>query len=144
VKRSVPQRLRDAASLFEERNATYGGNYRQFGRVMSCLFPDGLGPEPLTEEEWGRLAHITHIMTKLTRYCRNLRRGGHQDSMEDMAVYAQMTAELDEEAAELAKGRVSPVVAPVSLTPEQQFQKNVPSRPASLTTDDWLLDERTQ
>lgn len=94
--KTVPQRLREAADLFEKRNAAYGGNYREFGRVMSALFPDGLGDGNLSEAEFGRLSHVVHIMTKLTRYCRNLRRDGHADSLEDMAVYAMMSSELDD------------------------------------------------
>lgn len=96
--KTVPERLRDAAKLFEERNATYGGNYRHFGRVMAALFPSGLGAGDHTEKELGRLLLVCHLVTKLTRYCNSLRSGGHADSLEDLAVYALMTAELDEEA----------------------------------------------
>lgn len=98
VVKSVPERLRDAAELFEKRNAAYGGNYAIFGRVMAAMFPDGLGDGNLTEDEWGRLCHVVLLTVKLTRYVRSLRRGGHADSLDDMAVYAIMSAELDEQA----------------------------------------------
>jgi hypothetical protein len=94
--RTVAERLRDAAELFEERNAAYGANYRTFGPVLHAMFPKGFGSKPLTAEEWGRLAHVVMMVLKLTRYSQNLRKGGHKDSMEDLAVYAMMAAELDE------------------------------------------------
>lgn len=94
--RTVGQRLREAADLFEKKNAEYGGAYRQFGPLMKALFPNGFGPGDLTVEEMGRLSHIVFLGNKLIRYAQNLRRDGHADSMEDMAVYAMMSAELDD------------------------------------------------
>jgi hypothetical protein len=93
---TVGERLRDAADLFEKKNTEYGSAYRQFGPLMKALFPNGFGPGDLTVEELGRLSHIVFLGNKLIRYAQNLRRNGHGDSMEDMAVYAMMSAELDD------------------------------------------------
>lgn len=92
--RDVPERLRDAAKLFEERNKSYGGNYTMFGHVLAAMFPDGIrvhGPE-----EMQRLLLLCLQVTKITRYARNLGKGGHADSAEDGAVYWLMMAEQDD------------------------------------------------
>lgn len=92
--KTVPERMRDAADLFEERNAAYGNNYRLFGAVMRAMYPNGL--TVTTDEEWTRLMLQVHRVTKETRYACNFSRGGHADSMADLSVYAQMAAETDE------------------------------------------------
>lgn len=94
--RNVPERLRAAARLFEERNKVYGSNYKTFGQVMAAMYPDGLTVK--SAEEWTRIILQVHRITKETRYASNFRRGGHADSMEDLAVYAEMAAETDEAA----------------------------------------------
>lgn len=91
---SVPDRLRKAADLFEERNKAYGGNYRNMGAVMAAMYPDGLTVR--SAHEWTRLMLQVHRVTKETRYACNFAAGGHADSMDDLAVYAQMAAETDE------------------------------------------------
>jgi hypothetical protein len=93
--RDVPQRLRDAAELFEERNAQYGNNYMTMGEVMNAMYPDGLVIQGA--EAWLRLMLQVHRVTKETRYACNFARGGHQDSLEDISVYAQMAAETDDQ-----------------------------------------------
>ena len=93
--KSVPDRLRAAADLFEERNRQYGSNYKNFGAVMAAMYPDGLTVK--SADEWTRLILQVHRVTKETRYACNFGRGGHADSLEDMAVYAIMAAEIDEE-----------------------------------------------
>jgi hypothetical protein len=93
--RDVPQRLRDAAELFEERNAQYGNNYMTMGEVMNAMYPDGLVIQGA--EAWLRLMLQVHRITKETRYACNFHRGGHQDSLEDISVYAQMAAEVDDQ-----------------------------------------------
>lgn len=100
--RSVPTRLRAAADLFEERNAAYGGNYLTMGAVMSAIYPQGLTVK--TQEEWTRLMLQVLRVMKETRYAQNFQKGGHEDSLDDLAVYALMAAETDDLARE--KGRV--------------------------------------
>ena len=91
--KDVPHRLRDAAQLFEERNAAYGSNYHIMGVVMSAMYPGGLFIHGA--EHWTRLMLQVHRVTKETRYACNFQRGGHADSLEDLAVYAIMAAETD-------------------------------------------------
>ena len=118
----VPARLEAAAELFRERNRAYGGNYTTFGKVATAIWPSGLslqGPEEL-----GRMVLVCHMITKLTRYARNMTTGGHKDSLEDLAVYAQMTAELDDLAAAAglaATNSAGAVHVPASPPPRSYF-----------------------
>lgn len=85
--------LRLAAETYEERNKVYGDNYLLVGDVMKGLFSDGL--KFATPRDWNR-AHIFMLMVvKLTRYAQNWSTGGHQDSLRDLAVYAAMLEEID-------------------------------------------------
>jgi hypothetical protein len=43
--KKVPDFLRDAAAIYEQRNALYGDNYKRFGLVMVALFPHGMNLE---------------------------------------------------------------------------------------------------
>lgn len=96
--KTVPEMLRDCAKLYEERNAVYGDNYKHFGTIITGLFPEGCGIELSTEEDWNRFGIIVQIASKLSRYCVNFKNGGHDDSLQDLAVYATMLRELDAEA----------------------------------------------
>jgi len=91
--KTVPELLRDAADLFEKRNADYGGNYMEFGTVMDAMLPNGI--QMSKPNDYRRLILFAHLVTKLTRYARSLHRGGHADSLADLAVYAMMTMETD-------------------------------------------------
>lgn len=104
----VPEQLRKAADIYEQRNALYGDNYKWFGNVMAALFPNGAparmagvdGSKGETMAEYyNRVGVLVQIVSKLTRYCAQFERGGHADSLDDMAVYAMMLRELDQEAA---------------------------------------------
>lgn len=119
--RTVPDRLRDAAHLFEERDRAYGGNYRSMGAVMAAMYPGGLRIQ--TAAEWTRLMLQVHRVTKETRYACNFQRGGHPDSLEDLCVYAQMANETD-------------FLASLGRPPEAQ--PSPPEDPSLLSeTDEW-------
>src|SRR4051794_33173041 len=93
----VPDALRKAAETYEQRNAQYGDSYKSFGKVMLALFPNGLKYSLLKEEDWNRLAVFIMMAGKLHRYAPNFFEGGHSDSLHDMAIYAMMLDELDQE-----------------------------------------------
>jgi len=95
---SVPERLRLAAKIYEERNKLYGNDYKHFGEVMIGLFPNGLALKSV--DDWARMGLLINIAAKLSRYARNFKQGGHKDSLDDLSVYAQMLAEVDDELAE--------------------------------------------
>lgn len=89
---SVPEMLRAAASTYEERNKLYGDNYKNFGKVMEAMFPDGL--MLAGANDWNRFGIFVQMVSKMTRYAVNLSKGGHKDSAHDLAVYAAMLEEL--------------------------------------------------
>jgi hypothetical protein len=99
----VPDKLRDLANLYEERNVTYGDNYKRFGPMAAMMFPNGLIIR--SADDWNRLALFIHVMTKVTRYANLFDKNGHSDSLDDLAVYAMMMREIDGEIAvkELAR-----------------------------------------
>jgi hypothetical protein len=39
--KTVPEILREMADIYEERNPTYGNNYKEFGAWVNKLFPLG-------------------------------------------------------------------------------------------------------
>lgn len=94
--RFVPRELRLKADIYEERNKVYGDNYKLFGSVIRVMFPEGVHLE--TEEDHNRWGIFVQIVAKVTRYAANFHRGGHDDSLDDNAVYSMMLKELDNEA----------------------------------------------
>ena len=92
----VPEELRAAAKIFEDRNKLYGDNYKRFGAIMERLFPDGLTLESV--EDFNRFGIFVQIISKITRYAEMFTNGGHDDSLDDTTVYLMMLKELDNEA----------------------------------------------
>lgn len=90
---TVGERLADLGSLFDERAAQYGDNYKHFGKVMKGLFPSGLVLE--TEEEFCRFGIFMLTVVKSSRYAQMFKKGGHADSLDDNAVYSMMLREVD-------------------------------------------------
>lgn len=90
---SVPERLRAAAALYEDRNAIYGNDYKKAGGVLLALFPRGL--ELQTAGDFGRFALLLLCLSKIGRYAAQWTTGGHPPSLEDLSVYAAMLNEYD-------------------------------------------------
>lgn len=95
----VVELLQDAISTRIERNgsygeSSYGGCYKQHGPVMERLFPEGI--ELSGSNDLSRYAILDTIVGKLIRYANNFHNGGHDDSLKDISVYANMLRELDE------------------------------------------------
>jgi hypothetical protein len=97
----VAWRLEKAAAIFRDRNPTYGENWRKVGPVMTALFPEGVSLR--SEMDHARFHILMLIVVKLTRYANAWEKGGHADSLDDLAVYAAMLAEIDVEASQKAK-----------------------------------------
>lgn len=107
--KTVPEMMREAADIHASRAPIYGDNYKHAGEVMRGLFPRGLTLN--SEEDWNRIHLITHIVSKLSRYCQNMAMHGtgHADSLDDLAVYAIMARECDEMFAERHPFKKEPV-----------------------------------
>jgi hypothetical protein len=96
VVKTVPERFIDLADLFEERNKEYGADYKSHGKMMISHLPDGINL--VKEIDFSRYDIAVMIAAKYGRYMKNFHKGGHADSLRDIAVYCMMLAELDEEA----------------------------------------------
>lgn len=94
---TVPSMMREAAGVYEERNAIYKDTYKRHGHVMAALFPEGVWIEPSNPKDQNRLAIVEMMVGKMTRYCANFDQGGHDDSLLDISVYANMLREIDNE-----------------------------------------------
>lgn len=81
------------ADLYRDRNAAYGDSYLTFGPVMEAMFPDGLVLR--SAEDWNRFALFFLTVVKVHRYAMRFHDGGQQDSLDDIAVYAQMLRHVD-------------------------------------------------
>lgn len=92
--KTVPQLLREMAATYEERNKTYGSNYRKFGGLLKSQFPNGI--PAMDEDGWNRLGVWLMVQVKMSRYAESMLRDGrgHLDSAHDAAVYAAMLEEL--------------------------------------------------
>ena len=87
--------LSAAAETFREKSKEYGGNYLKIGSVLQALFPDGL--KMAHQDDHNRYHLFLMMLVKLTRYAENFNKGGHQDSLRDLAVYAAMLEAMDHE-----------------------------------------------
>lgn len=94
-RKSVAARLRALGKLRESRAALYGDDYKHFGKIVKALFPGGVRLK--TAEEINRFGLLLRIVSKTSRYARSFERGGHEDSLDDISVYAQLLAEYDDE-----------------------------------------------
>lgn len=98
---SVPKMLQESADVYKQRQEVYGDCHKKFGEVMVVLFPTGIC-EYYKEvnpsvEHYSRVGILVQIISKLTRYAQNFDKGGHDDSLQDLVVYATMLRELDKE-----------------------------------------------
>ena len=93
--KTVPEMLEEAAATYRERNLLYGDNYKRFGTVMELLFPTGI--ELVNGDDHNRFGILVQIIAKITRYFEQFGNGGHDDSLLDVSVYANMLRELDAE-----------------------------------------------
>jgi hypothetical protein len=89
----VVRELHQLAALFEERDKQYGAAYLDVGKVWIALFPNGLTLK--TERDFRRACLLMMLIHKLKRYAAGWERGGHDDSLDDLAVYAMMNKHSD-------------------------------------------------
>jgi hypothetical protein len=103
MKPTVKSRLEDLADIHAERQAIYGDNYMYIGEIMMGMFPRGMHIK--TAEEFNRLHLFFHLVGKLSRYARQMPDGGHDDSLDDTAVYAMILRHYDFLTAGNSKGK---------------------------------------
>ena len=91
--KTVPQMLSDLGALNRQRGEVYGKDYHHVGEVLKGMFPDGIHID--SPDAMNRLSMLLMMTTKLMRYAGNINKGGHEDSLCDVAVYSQMLREWD-------------------------------------------------
>jgi hypothetical protein len=91
--KTVPEMLAALARIYEERGKVYGDDYKNHGKVMVALFPNGLTLKSV--DDFNRYSCFKELITKTSRYAPNFVKGGHADSLDDISVYSQMLQELD-------------------------------------------------
>lgn len=89
----VPKQLKAAAAIYEERSKVYGDDYKRRGIIMKGYFPNGIVLK--TEDDFSRYSIFNQLVGKIGRYAEQFKNGGHEDSLNDLSVYAQMLQELD-------------------------------------------------
>lgn len=94
--RKPDELLQEAVDIFKARREVYGDNYMKHGYVMTAFFPDSI-PIVNSAKDHSRFGLLTQIISKLTRYCENFSKGGHDDSLADLSVYAAILRSLDQE-----------------------------------------------
>jgi hypothetical protein len=94
--KTVGERLTDLGKIYDERGAAYGKDYHHTGEALAAFYPDGITLR--TPREFRAFMIRCFMLAKLMRDANHLvaKGTGHLDSLDDLAVYAQMTRELEE------------------------------------------------
>ena len=106
----VLKNFEELKALYIERNARYKDNHKDAGKVFMTMF----GEMRITKDsEWGRLAIMFQIVGKMMRYrkmfyevspqCLKNEFESSQDCLRDIAVYANLLMELDNDEREKGK-----------------------------------------
>lgn len=95
--------LREAADVYQQRNAVYKDNFRVVGRVMEALFPNG-APRLHDAEDFNRWHIFELLIVKLTRYVANWDEPD-EDSLVDMIPYLAILGVQDEDLREAIKAQ---------------------------------------
>jgi hypothetical protein len=90
---TVPSQLAELAKLYQQRNDQYGDTYKRVGNVLWEIFDGKINLE--TADDINRFVTFTMVIMKMCRYAQSFDNGGHADSLDDAAVYAQMLREID-------------------------------------------------
>ena len=90
---TVPNQLAELAKLYQQRNAQYGDTYKRVGNALWEIFDGKINLE--TADDINRFVTFAMVIIKMCRYAQSFDNGGHADSLDDAAVYAQMLREID-------------------------------------------------
>ena len=90
-KTKVEDILEQGADFFESRREEYGEEYLKTGKIRKAFFPNGIKLE--TESDFYYFHLFNMIATKLSRIAGHWGKGQHDDSWNDVMVYAAMALE---------------------------------------------------
>ena len=89
---AVPDYFKSLSDLFVERNASYGDVYKKYGNTIHSIVGE---IELKTPKDHGRMCMLMMCILKISRYANNFSKGGHNDSLDDLAVYAMLLKDID-------------------------------------------------
>lgn len=89
----VDEALEKGAAIYRERDQQYGSNYKRIGKLIHSFFPQG--PPDVTPEGLTKFYLFSLIVGKLGRLANS--NFTHEDSIQDIAVYAAMLQEMMDE-----------------------------------------------
>lgn len=87
------QLLMEMAETFREKGKVYGHTYHETGQALAAIFPNGIKLK--SADDFNRFLTLGLMMLKMNRYAVNFEKGGHQDSVHDLAVYAAILEFID-------------------------------------------------
>ena len=90
-KTKVEDILKQGADFFESRREEYGEEYLKTGKIRKAFFPNGIKLK--TENDFYYFHLFNIIATKLGRIAEHWRKGQHEDSWNDIMIYAAMALE---------------------------------------------------
>lgn len=89
---STSEILEEVAKTFSERGKTYGNAYERVGKVLECMFPNGVNIK--SSDDMARMHIFGWIIGKLVRYSTDFSKP-HQDSIHDACAYCAMLESID-------------------------------------------------
>lgn len=89
---STSEILEEVAKTFSERGKTYGNAYERVGKVLECMFPNGVSIK--SSDDMARMHIFGWIIGKLVRYSTDFNKP-HQDSIHDACAYCAMLESID-------------------------------------------------
>lgn len=98
--KSVEEMLAEAAKTYKMKNKDYGDSYRNFGKLMLLLFPDGVNLS--SEKDFNKFGVFVQIANKFMRYSNLCNTGSVNfesiaDTLKDMGIYSFMGVGIESE-----------------------------------------------
>ena len=90
-KQQVEDILKKGADFFESRREEYGEEYLKTGKIRKAFFPNGIKLE--TEDDFYFFHLFDMVCMKLSRIAEHWENGQHEDSWNDIMIYAAMSLE---------------------------------------------------
>jgi len=87
--------LENLIEIRKARRASYGDAVGKKGALITALFKDSEKPVLESEIDYSRFGALNFMLSKLIRYAENFNKNGHDDSLDDLAVYTLILKDLD-------------------------------------------------
>lgn len=94
----IVESLNSLIKIRQERQGVYNGIENRRAEVITGLF--GGYPEITNDLDLNRYGIYMKMVEKMIRYANNFYDGGHDDSLDDIAIFSQMLKEMDKKLGE--------------------------------------------